>query len=264
MIVSSIIATSKQATENYAATCREFLEKVKEVRGMPKRIISGGSASGFDMLSSSGDRIREKFPGLLPLLMERLDWCIENYGAQAKLYREDQLARFRQMVSEFLEEVPIGSSKDKALKQKITKIKSEIRSLAKWDKLFWTYKASSFPTELEYIFQLESNPIACVWNYNRSDEVGEYRKTYDHRQRDGHVYAVRGNWAIEKGLMRAGPHGYVDEISRPCQEVGCMCRLVWVQRAPSIADGHGDGDGQIRACAGNGGDAERNSAIWRN
>jgi hypothetical protein len=146
VITSSIIVTSKQATENYAATCRAFLERVKEIKGIPTRIISGGSASGPDMVSSSGDRIREKFPGLLPSLMERLDWCIQNYGAQASLYREDQLARFRQMVSEILEKIPTGGSKDKALKQQITKIKSEMRILAKWDELFGVYKASSFPT----------------------------------------------------------------------------------------------------------------------
>jgi hypothetical protein len=227
-IVSHIVVSLEDSTESYVATCREFLNKVKQVRGMPARIISDASGTGSGIVSSSGDHIFTKFPALLPSIMERFDWCIKTYGEQASLYREDQLGRFCDLVSQLLQQTPEGGSKDNSLKRQITNIKSEVRSLAMWDELFYIYKTSSFPSEVEYIFKLENNPIACVWYYNPRDEQGDYRKTYDHRQRQGHVYAVRGNWAIEKDLMRAGPDRYIDEISRPCQEVGCMCHLRWL------------------------------------
>lgn len=225
-IVSSMVTTPETATENYAATCRESLEKAKQVKGMPTRAISGDG--GADTVSASGDHIAKKFPALLPSITERFDWCVKNYSAQARLYFGEQLAEFNALVSRFLEAVPVGGSKDKAIRSRIAEIRSELRSLIKWERLFYTYKAMSFPAELEYLFALEGNPIAAVWHYNVLDEQGEYQKTYSHRQRDGHVYAVRRNWAIAKGLMRAGPDGYIDEISRPHQDIGCMCDLQWL------------------------------------
>lgn len=121
-----------------------------------------------------------------------------------------------------------GGSRDKALKRRISEIKSELRALSKWNKLFDIYKRGSFAAEVEYVFKLESNPIAAVWRYSSLDEEGEYQKTYNHKQRDGHVYTVRSNWALQKGLMKVGPDGYLDEISRPCEEVGCSCYLQWL------------------------------------
>jgi hypothetical protein len=225
-IVSSIVTTPETATENYAATCRDFMEKAKQVKGMLARTIYGDG--GSDTVSSSGDHIAKKFPALLPSITERFDWCVKNYSVQAGLYLGEQLAQVHALVLRFLETVPVGGCKDKAIRSRIAEIKSELRSLVKWERLFYTYKAMSFPAEVEYIFALEGNPIAAVWHYNSLDEQGEYQKTYSHRERDGHVYVVRRNWAIAKDLMRAGPDGYIDEISRPHQDIGCICHLQWL------------------------------------
>jgi hypothetical protein len=81
---------------------------------------------------------------------------------------------------------------------------------------------------LTYLFTLEGNPIAEIWHYSELDEEGECKKTNNHKRRNNHVYVVRGNWALEKRLMKAGACGYIDEIDLPGQEVGCMCRLQWI------------------------------------
>ena len=227
-IVSAIVRTPEMATKNYKATCREFLENVKQVKGMPARAILGGGGSGSNVVSASGDHVSKKFPTLLPSIMERFDWCVETYGVQSKLYFDYQLSQFQELLRTFLEEVPAGGSRDKALKSRISEIKSELRALIKWDQLFDIYKQGNFAAEVEYVFKLESNPIAAVWRYSSHDEEGEYQKTYNHKQRDGHFYTVRSNWALEKALMKVGPDGYLDEISRPQQELGCMCYLTWI------------------------------------
>jgi hypothetical protein len=227
-IALSIIISAEEATARYELGCRDFLEKTKQVRGMPTRIISGGNDNQPDIVSSSGAHISEKFDAILPSLLDRFDWCVGNYRAQAESYLEDQFGQFRTLLRRFLEKVPIGGTKDKSIKSEISGVKKELRHLAEWNQLFHVYKATSFSAEVVYIFALEGNPIAAIWHYDRLDEQGEYRKTYDHKQRDDHVYAVRGNWAIVKGLMKPEPNGYIDEISRPHQELGCMCRLQWI------------------------------------
>jgi hypothetical protein len=62
--------------------------------------------------------------------------------------------------------------------------------------------------------------VAAIWHSS------EYYRPYggtDHPERDQKIYTVRGNWALGKGLMRAGPEGFTDEITGPCEESGCQC-----------------------------------------
>jgi hypothetical protein len=226
--IHSIIPNSQDATASYERVCKGFLDNVIQVRGMPTRVISGAGENQAQNVSSSGSHIAEIFDTLLPSITERFKWCVENYRCQADIYLNDQVGQFQVILREFLEKVPIGGTKDKAIKSKISEIKKELRPLAKWDRLFYTYKATSFPAEIEYVFVLSGSPLAAIWHYSDLDEQGEYQKTYNHQERDGRVYAVRGSWAVERGLMKVGPSGFLDEISRPGQEVGCMCSLQWV------------------------------------
>jgi hypothetical protein len=235
-LARSIAVSADEATANYERVCREFLDKVIRVKGMPTRIISGDRDSQPDIVSSSGKHVTQNFNALLPSIQKRFEWCVSNYKSEATEYLDEQLRQCDAMVQQFLERVPMGGTKDKDTKSRITEIKKELRPLAKWDRLFYVHKAMSFPAEVEFLFSLEGNPIAAIWHYNPIDEQTDYPKTYDHKQRDDLVYAVRGNWAIAKGLMNAGPNGYLDEISRPSQEIGCMCHLQWlysVSRLPT-------------------------------
>jgi hypothetical protein len=240
----ALIPSSQDATASYERVCKGFLDNVIQVRGMPTRVISGGSENEAQNVSSSGSHIAKIFDTLIPSITERFKWCVENYHSQADIYLSDQIGQFQAMLREFLKQVPIGGSKDKAIKSRIAEIKKELRPLAKWDRLFYIYKARSFPAEIEHIFVLAGNPLAAIWHYSDLDAQGEYRKTYNHQQRDGRVYAIRGNWAIEKGLMKVGAAGYLDEISRPSQELGCMCSLQWVTSVRRLPDDMITGNGR--------------------
>jgi hypothetical protein len=227
-LARSIAISADEATASYERVCREFLDKVIRVKGMPTRIISGDRDGQPDIVSSSGKNLAQNFDALLPSIKKSFEWCVSNYKVEATAYLDTQIRECDAMVQQFLERVPMGGTKDKDIKSRITEIKKELRPLAKWDRLFYVHKAMSFPAEVEFLFSLEGNSLAAIWHYNPIDEQTDYPKTYDHKHRDGLVYAVRGNWAITKGLMKAGPNGYLDETSRPSQEIGCMCHLQWL------------------------------------
>jgi hypothetical protein len=227
-IISETIIDSSESTEIYSNGCKDFLDKVIKSKGIPTRGIISEDSDRPSTVSSSGNQVATIFDTLIPKIMERYAYCVENYRTQSKIYLNEQLEQFYELLSSFLIRVPVGGSKDKTIKSEITKIKRELRSLTKWNQLFYTYKAASLVSELEYLFSIPNNPIAVVWHYSALDEQGEYKKTYSHKERDSCVYAVRGNWALEKGLMSAEPNGYIDEISRPKQEVGCMCSIQWL------------------------------------
>lgn len=77
----------------------------------------------------------------------------------------------------------------------------------------------------EEIKALASDTIAAQWLSSK------YYAPFggnDHPERDKKIYAVRGNWAMQKGLMQAGPDGYTDEITAPCEETGCQCHYMFL------------------------------------
>jgi hypothetical protein len=58
----------------------------------------------------------------------------------------------------------------------------------------------------------------------------------DHPERDLKVYAIRDSWAIQRGVVRAGPDGYLDEITAPCEETGCQCDLEFFYHLRDLPD----------------------------
>ena|SRR5471032_1265469 len=61
--------------------------------------------------------------------------------------------------------------------------------------------------------------IAAKWIW-RGGTTGCYRP--EHQARDAAVYIIRGNWALEKGLIGYGD-GFTDETTKPLEEEGCRC-----------------------------------------
>ena len=56
----------------------------------------------------------------------------------------------------------------------------------------------------------------------------------DHKERDLHVYTIRGNWALQQGLMKVGKYGYTDQITKPAEEVFCRCHYEYVYNLASL------------------------------
>jgi hypothetical protein len=236
-IVAPLVATPTEATAQYKATCKAFVDSVMKVKGMPTRAIHGAQIEGrTENVSSSGDHIAKNFASLRPKITSRYDWCVENYRRQAEVYLDDQFGQFHNLLATFLREVPVGGSKDKSANAKITGIKQKLRSLTQWTKLFYIYKASSLAQEISHIFAVEEGALAVIWHYNKRDEEGEYRKSYNHTGLNLKTYAIRDNSAMKKGLMQCGAAGYYDGIVRPAQEVGCCCAAQYVYNVSSLPD----------------------------
>ena len=52
---------------------------------------------------------------------------------------------------------------------------------------------------------------------------------------DGKVFTIRGNWALEKGLMNKGA-GYTDEIIRPAERPFCRCAYTYFYALRDLPD----------------------------
>jgi len=82
-------------------------------------------------------------------------------------------------------------------------------------------QSHKFVSSLNNILAKDGGAIAVIWHSNWRQRNYNYRP--DHKERDSNVYALRNNWAIEKGLMKAGPAGYYDEITQFGEEIYCRC-----------------------------------------
>ena len=72
----------------------------------------------------------------------------------------------------------------------------------------------------------QTGAIAAVWrSHGRHDK--HYDARPEHLARDGKVYALRDNWAMQRGLMRKGD-GYTDEQTQPGEEPYCRCWYVYL------------------------------------
>ena len=231
--ILAVVLSPEAATANYEQSCYKFLGEVTQVRGIPVRAMfssdemdAGSGESG--LVSGSGLHVAHQFDKYLPKLKARLAWCVENYRLHAVEYFNDQVGALFAMVDDFLENPPQTIKKSSP---KIADIKKEIRYLAKWNRLVYTWHAATFSSEVEYIFTLgldpASGPIGAIWHYSALDEEGDYRKTYDHKTRDGVVYFVENSWAMQRGFIDSDRERLLSSIDLPTRAMGCMCSLQW-------------------------------------
>lgn len=87
---------------------------------------------------------------------------------------------------------------------------------------------------IDNIIATSNNAIAAEWHSHWRQAGYDYRE--DHKERDKLVYLIRGNWAQKNGYVKAGPAGYLDEITQPGEEVFCRCYVTYLYNLRSIPE----------------------------
>ncbi|EMF7247484.1 hypothetical protein V4F06_005334 [Klebsiella variicola] len=87
---------------------------------------------------------------------------------------------------------------------------------------------------IDNIIATSNNAIAAEWHSHWRQAGYDYRE--DHKERDKLVYLIRGNWAQKNGYVKAGPAGYLDEITQPGEEVFCRCYVTYIYNIRSIPE----------------------------
>jgi hypothetical protein len=83
-------------------------------------------------------------------------------------------------------------------------------------------KSSALAAKMHHDRAMEGNAIAAIWKYR--DICFEADNGDPHRELDGIFYAIKGNWAIQKGLMHPGRNVFLDDIETDWAS-GCGCHL---------------------------------------
>lgn len=189
--------------------------------GLYKRYIDDGA-----MLRQSPGISRYSIDRVKPQLRAELNRRIAASAQLIKLNREEAIQKTLRRFSGWASSIPDGGSNVVDKRETKADIKKSLRQLPFEERRVLIDQGHKFVASLSETVASNSNAIAAIWHSHWRQLNYKYRP--DHKARAGKVYTLRGNWAQEKGLMKAGPAGYIDDITRPAEEPYCRCYYQWV------------------------------------
>lgn len=187
------------------------------------------SLTGIYRKMVDGGEILKKNPGVSQFTLEKvkphlraeLDRRIMAAANLIVLNRQAMIQKTLQRFSGWSTSIPIGGS-DAVDKNAVKKdLKKALARLPFESRRVLIDQGHKFTSALNEIIASDGGALAGRWHSHWRQTNYDYRE--DHKERDDHVYAVRGNWALAKGLMKAGRDGYTDDITKPGEEIFCRC-----------------------------------------
>jgi hypothetical protein len=164
-----------------------------------------------------------------PKLRAELDRRIMASASLIKLNRQRAIASTLQRFSGWATSIPIGGTAQAKGAAKAD-IKKSLPSLPFEDRRVLIDQGHKFTASLSNILATDGGAIAVVWNSHFRQPGYNFRE--EHKERHGNVYALKGNWAIRGGLMKAGSAGYYEDVTAFGEEIFCRCfgRYVYALR----------------------------------
>ena len=225
----------------------EWLDKIAESAGesmTPAVILEEelrrAFTSTYDRMIGSS-RILKNHSGLSayrlnmvkPKLHAELQRRIMSAANLIRLNRADMMNRTLQRFSGWATSVPAGGSKVADTMEVKNSVSKALKNLPFTERRVMIDQGHKFVSELNRIVAQDGGAIAGRWRSHYRQAGYNYR--VDHKERDGLVYAIRGNWAIDKGLMNKGA-GYTDEITAAGEEVFCRCQMIYIYGLGKLPD----------------------------
>lgn len=189
--------------------------------GAYQRLVEQGQVARFHpgVNRFTIDRLR-------PHLRAELDRRILASAALIKLDRQAAIERTLRRFQGWSTSIPRGGSD--VVSKRITKedLRKALGRLPFEERRVIIDQSHKLRSSISEIIANEGGAIAAIWHSHWRQAGYDFRE--DHKDRDDEVYMVRGNWAAEKGLIKVGPAGYTDEITKPGEEVYCRCWYQWI------------------------------------
>ncbi len=155
-----------------------------------------------------------------PQLRAELDRRIYASAQLIQLNREASIQQTLQRFSGWATSIPAGGSDVVERVETKRAIRKSLTSLPFEERRVIIDQGHKFAAALSETVALAGGALAAIWHSHWRQQNYNYRE--DHKERDMKVYAVRDNWALQKGLMKAGSAGYTDEVTSPGEEVFCF------------------------------------------
>lgn len=160
-----------------------------------------------------------------PQLRAVLDRAIMANASLIRLNRQQAVEKTIQRFQGWATSVPAGGSNVVDRPEVKANMRKALAQLPFEERRVLIDQGMKLTAALSEILAKDGHAIAATW-HSHWRQAG-YDARPDHIELDDRTFAVRGNWAIEQGLMKAGPNGYTDDIVRPAELPFCRCYYTW-------------------------------------
>lgn len=217
--------------ERWIERLRAKIVEIQPSIGKSAELLNGSLKAIYERLVEKDGVLRNSkisrftLERLKPSLRAELDRRIVASASLIRLNRSKSIEQTIQRFAGWATSIPIGGS---GVVDKIA-IKTEVRKplsqLPYEERRVLIDQGHKLAASINDIVAEGGNAIAAEWFSHWRQKNYRFRK--DHKERDGKFYAIRGSWAIEKGLLNKG-EGYTDEITKPGEEIFCRCEYRYV------------------------------------
>ena len=184
--------------------------------------------------------IIKQFPGVSRFTLERiapslrgeLDRRIMASTSLIKLNREQAIDKTLQRFSGWATSIPVGGTKTAKLADLKVELGTPLKQARYEVRRLNIDQGHKMLSNIAAVMAQQTNAIAAMWHHTHQMN---YDGRPEHIARDGKIYALRGNWALEQGLMTKCD-GYSDEIDQPAFFCFCRCKFFYINTLGALPD----------------------------
>lgn len=171
---------------------------------------------------------------LRPKLRRELERRMMTSQQLIKLNRDASIEKIKQRFGGWASSIPAGGTRAVNNKDVSKNVRKALTQLPFEERRVMIDQGQKFFSDLAETIALDNEAIAARWHSHWRQPGYDYRE--DHKERDLVYFMIRGNWALEQGLIKPGPGGYTDEITRPGEEVFCRCDYEYIYNIRDLPD----------------------------
>jgi hypothetical protein len=169
-----------------------------------------------------------------PELHATLDRHIHASADLIKLNRDEMIEKTLRRFSGWATSIPPGGTDVRDRRKATSDIKRGIAGLKFEERRVLIDQGHKLTSAISNTIAEGGGALGGYWFSHWRQPGYNYRE--DHKERDGIFYVLRGNWALEQGLMKLGGHDYTDSQTMPGEEVFCRCLYRYVYNLRDLPD----------------------------
>lgn len=228
---------------------QERLRRAAQAAATPDERMTEFLQSGFRQLYKSlidNKEILKRNPGIgrftlekvKPALRAELNRRLAASANLVRLNREKVISQLEQRWSGWATSIPAGGSDQVKRKEVKAGIKKGLASLPFEERRVLTDQGHKMVSSLNEILAKDGGAIAAIWHSHYHQINYDYREPHKEREIKSKKkpYVVRGNWALEAGLMKLDGAEYTDSITQPAEEIFCRCYWQFLYNLHDLPD----------------------------
>lgn len=224
------MARLREAARREMVPEQVMLDKIREsLSAIYRRLVERGS-----IIARHPDITRFTLERVRPALRSELDRRIMASAKLIRMNRDEAIEKTLRRFAGWATSIPPGGSDVVAKNVVKVDLRKSLSGLNFAERRVAIDQGYKLTSSLNDILARDGGALAVKWNSHWRQANYDYRP--DHKERDGKFYALRSNWALERGLMKRGLEPYYDETVAFGQEIFCRCWGTYVHTLRKLPD----------------------------